>query len=67
MIRSILTHFRERAARKRLAEIVAQTRASYECQDYTKRRRARLAPERQARIASLIEGIPGIARERGEA
>lgn len=33
---------RERRARKRLAEIVASTRASFECQDYARRRKAAL-------------------------
>lgn len=42
MIRLILSHLRERRARKRLAEIVAQTRASFECEQYRRRRAAAL-------------------------
>jgi len=42
MIRRFLNLLRERRARKRLAEIVAQTRASFECEDYRRRRAAAL-------------------------
>ncbi len=42
MIRRILSLIRERRARKRLAEIVRDTRNSYECRRYRERRAAAL-------------------------
>lgn len=42
LVRRIINHWKERQARKRLAEIVAQTRSSFACQDYARRRAAAL-------------------------
>lgn len=55
--------FRERAARRRLAEITAQTRASYETQRYVRQRSAMLSPERKAHIDAVLNGY---VRPRGE-
>lgn len=40
MIRSIISHWKNRKARKRLAQIVEQTRSSYEIRRYRERRAA---------------------------
>lgn len=42
MIRRLLNLLRERRARKRLSDIVAQTRASFECESYRRNRAAQL-------------------------
>lgn len=42
MIRKFLNLYRERQARKRLAELVAQTASSYEVKRYRERRAAAL-------------------------
>lgn len=46
MIRTIIGYFRERRARARLAEIVAQTRASFECERYRRNRAAQIKRRR---------------------
>lgn len=40
LIRAVINRIRERQARKRLAQLVAQTASSYEIVDYRKRRAA---------------------------
>lgn len=42
LVRLLTRHLHERRARKRLAEIVASTRDSYECRRYRERRAAAL-------------------------
>lgn len=54
MIRALLRRIRERKARKMLNVLVQQTRASYETQDFIRRRSAALKGERRDRFLSAI-------------
>jgi hypothetical protein len=59
MIRAILTHLRERSARKRLDRLVRATRESYATEDYRRRRAAQLKGERRARFLAANGRVSG--------